>query len=236
MALAGGAVVLAADDDTSGAGQSSTAATSTSSTASSTTPSGGGPAGSGTSGGTSSGAAPAAGAGALETCARAVHAAEQVAAAQEPGARNWRVHTQAWIKLLDGEFTKAQADADWRRSREAGPGDVQRFREAYRSYEATEIACGDVVQQVPAEQAGAAAACLVRGTEADDAIASGRVVLEQWAGHLKQMGQRRTHELPPDKALAMFRAAVARSGEDLSDYERDRGQLEGAPACAVPGA
>jgi hypothetical protein len=224
------ALTLDGDGDTVGADGTGSAPSSTAGTTASSAPTRSVPAAQATRSPTAD-AAPAPdidAAAAQEACQSHVVRARTVLRAARSGVEHWNDHVSSRTELLAGRMTKDDVSAIWKRTRLAGPADLEAFQAAYDAYAAEREACaqaaGDLADRAVRTCAAAAAA-------ADAAVQAAAVVLEDWSDHLENMVAHGRGDFDAAHAQDLWVEAWEEAPPHLEAYQGAVADLAATPAC-----
>jgi hypothetical protein len=166
---------------------------------------------------------------AMEECVAALASADAVMEAARSGAANWAAHVESRTDLLAGRRDRDEVGAIWRRTRLAGPGDLEAFEAAYADYAAPGKACA----RVEDDQSPQAEACVARAGVAERAVRAAREVVDDWSEHQAAMAAHAAGDFDADHAQGLWEAAWEAAPPDIRAYRRAAAALADAPACAA---
>ena len=167
---------------------------------------------------------------ALESCRTTVKAYDAYAKAVDGSAGSWAMHTQAQVKLDEGEYTVAQTKADWATSKKNINRDLKAFAAATKAKKAAAGGCDSAKDTSGTDSAGAATACLDRLAALEDVAAKGKRVHEQWATHIDMMAHKEHSSGAAYHRRWLNMVKVATPA--LADYAKADKALTSAPSCA----
>lgn len=167
---------------------------------------------------------------ALLDCAERTRAGDDWAAAVAGAASNWETHYQASIGLNSGELSLPEAEADWDRTREAGPADLEEVDVTSTAFDTTADGCDALAgAERPAGLERQAQDCLARASALDDLRVPAERVLTDWAHHQEMMATK--DEVDPEEYIVMWREDVAFAPTRMQPYRDAAAALAQAPAC-----
>jgi len=169
---------------------------------------------------------------AVQNCSKAIAVAEDVLHAGELGMTHWRKHVAAQTDYVAGRATAARTAATWKRTRLAGPADVQRFRAPWARFARMARPCAGV-GSVAAPYKDEARTCLARERVAATAATAMQAVIRDWTDHQHHMAQLRSGDLAAVQAQKMWiqawrRAPIAQRARVAAQAALDR-----APRCTI---
>ncbi len=157
-------------------------------------------------------------------CAAEMTAAEAEVSAVRVAAGHWREHVEARTALLAGRISQATTKAIWKRTRLAGPADIQRLAAATAARDSTRGGC-----DTAAGEAGKA--CRHRLTVLAAAATSGNAVARDWKGHLDMMAAHKAGGMDDKHAQAMWVAEWKAAPPNLSAFANAEARLAQTAAC-----
>ncbi|NED99989.1 hypothetical protein [Phytoactinopolyspora halotolerans] len=171
---------------------------------------------------------------AIEACTDELSAGEAVVSEAKTGVGHWTEHIDARTDLLAGRNTEEETRAIWKRTRLAGPDDLERFDAVHTTYERT-AGCDDLAAaDVPQDLAADAEQCLVRAERTEAAVAAARDAIGDWEDHLHAMADHADGHMTADEAQDKWVEAWENAPTNINAFDEARDELEQAPAC--PGA
>lgn len=169
---------------------------------------------------------------ALADCASQTEAGDDYLAATQQAADNWEVHYQASVGLNDGSLPLEAAEANWDRTREAGPADVEAYQAATTALDDAGAACAGLAEAtVPTEYQERVDSCVARAEVVAEVRTRGDAMMGDWENHLEMM--RTKEEFDPEEYILMWREDVAFAPERMEPYRAAAEDLEAAPACTA---
>lgn len=165
------------------------------------------------------------------SCAQEIMAADAVVAAARIGIGHWNEHVQARTDLLSGRKPKSETSAIWKRTRLAGPADLERYDDALTAYAATRGACAE---------AGSAAsparddlvACKKRAELLTRALRAAGDGMGDWRSHQRAMAAHNAGEFDAIHAQELWVAAWTAAPVNIRAFYAADGRLSAAPACS----
>jgi hypothetical protein len=157
-------------------------------------------------------------------CAAEMTAAEAEVSAVRIAAGHWREHVEARTALLAGQISQATTKAIWKRTRLAGPADIQRLAAATSARDSTRGGC----DAAPGE---AGKACRHRLTVLAAAATSGNAVARDWKAHLDMMAAHKAGGMDDKHAQAMWVAEWKAAPPNLSAFANADARLAQTAAC-----
>ncbi len=180
-------------------------------------------------------AADAAARAALTACVDRQNAAKGLVDAMATGAGHWGDHLQGQTDISSGKRSYIDVKTTtWGPTKAAGPGDVAEFQAAQTAYAAAP-GCPTSAGQLPApaEVAPKLQACAAREQSLDAVVATGTVVLGDWATHLTEMAQHSDGHLDGSQAEATWIQRWEDAPAHLDPYRAAAAALAAAPACSA---
>lgn len=169
---------------------------------------------------------------ALRRCSADIVVAEDVLDAGKPGMAHWQEHVEAQSEYVAGRATAEQTAALWKRSRLAGPADVERFREPSARFSRTTDACAGL-SSVPAPYDDEARDCVARERAAASAAGAMQAVMRDWTAHQRHMAEFRSGDLAAVQAQELWIEAWRRAPVALRAMSAAQPALDRAPRCSV---
>lgn len=167
--------------------------------------------------------------GALSACARELAAADVVIAAARTGIGHWAEHVQARTDLLAGAKPKAEVSAIWKRTRQAGPADLQRYDAAVAALSGFSGACPAV--SAAASQPEVAAACKRRAQVMAGTLAAARSAMGDWRSHQAAMAAHNAGDFDAAHAQTLWVAAWTTAPTNLNAFRAANARLAATPPC-----
>jgi len=166
---------------------------------------------------------------AAETCSQAIAAGERAAAAARDGVEHWEAHVQARTDALAGRISAEEMRAIWKRTRLAGPADLDRFDAAEKRYASVAAACSSAGRrsEPPTD------ACRARSVASADAVTAARRTVGDWATHLENMRKFADGAMTADHAQHEWERAWATAPTHIAAYRDAVRALHRAPACVL---
>ena len=159
-----------------------------------------------------------------DPCAAEVAAAQREVSAARVAAGHWREHVQARTALLAGRIDQATTKAIWKRTRLAGPADIQRLAAATATHQRVRGGC--------AKAPGAAGtACRQRLTALAAAAAAGQATARNWQAHLAMMATHKAGEMDDQPAQTMWVAAWRAAPANLTAFAHADASLARTTPC-----
>lgn len=155
-------------------------------------------------------------------CAETVAAAEDVVAAARTGIDNWRQHVKASTDWGAGRITEERKKAIWKRTRLAGPGDLDRYDAALDSYAATAGGCEGAPEAEP---------CAERLTTLEASMDAAAGALGDWERHQLHMASFAEGDFGAAHANAMWNRAKREAPVNLGKFAAADATLAQAPSC-----
>lgn len=168
---------------------------------------------------------------AMRRCAHEVRAAEAARVSTQQGVRHWAEHVDAYWGVVRGSLSYNAAQADWDRTRLAGPADLQRFASARGPYDRSRGTCRRVQQQLTGNERARGTACLARADAEAAAVQAARGLLRQWARHQHDMELSRARRISQTESRDRFRILVHEAPAALTVAHRAATAQSSAPAC-----
>jgi hypothetical protein len=157
-------------------------------------------------------------------CAAEMTAAQAEVSAARVAAGHWREHVEARTALLAGKISQATTKAIWKRTRLAGPADVQRLAAATATRDSARGGC-----DTAAGEAGKA--CRHRLTVLAAAATSGHAVARDWQAHLDMMAAHKAGGMDDKHAQAMWVAEWKAAPPNLAAFANADARLARTAAC-----
>lgn len=162
-----------------------------------------------------------------DRCAAEVGAAEAELAAARIAVEHWREHVQARTDLLAGRIDQATTKAIWKRTRLAGPTDLEHLTAATTAHAAARGGCTNT----PGTKG---TACRHRLTALAAAIAAGHAASRDWQAHLAMMAAHKAGAMDNAHAQTMWVAAWRAAPPHLTEFAHADRNLTRTPPC-TPG-
>ncbi len=159
-----------------------------------------------------------------DACAAEVAAAEAELAAARVAADHWREHVRARTDLLAGRIDQATTKAIWKRTRLAGPTDLQHLTAATTAHQTARGGCTNT----PGTKG---TACRHRLTALAAAIAAGHAAAHDWQAHLAMMAAHKAGAMDNAHAQTMWVAAWRAAPTHLTAFAHADRSLARTPAC-----
>lgn len=170
----------------------------------------------------------------LATCEATVASADAAVEAAERGVTHWSEHVQARTDLLAGKIALDQTNAIFKRTRLAGPKDLEIFDAANKKYEAERSGCKDLdPNAVPHTWRDTATACVERRTVAARGVDAAAAAIDDWRSHQANMRAHRDGEMTSAMAQQQWIAAWKAAPPNINAYADAIKQLADAPTCAL---
>jgi hypothetical protein len=157
-------------------------------------------------------------------CAAEVAAAEGEVSAARVAAGHWREHVQARASLLDGRISQATTKAIWKRTRLAGPADIQRLAAATTAHPRVRGGCANL-------PGAAGKACRQRLTALAAAAAAGQATARDWQAHLAMMAAHKAGGMDDQHAQTMWVAAWRAAPANLTAFADADATLARTASC-----
>jgi len=157
-----------------------------------------------------------------------VAAAENVVAVARTGVRHWYIHVQARTDMLAGRITYDQMKAEWKRTRLAGPADLERFEAALQEYDEAPGCDLDSVEDSLRDQADD---CAARSEAASTAAAAAQAAMGDWKSHQEAMARFADGAMTAEHAQHEWVRAWRAAPGDIDAYGDARAELAAAPDC-----
>jgi hypothetical protein len=122
----------------------------------------------------------------LAQCRERVRAADRVLREAEVGIGHWAEHVQAQTDAFAGKITNQDMAAIFKRTRLAGPADVERYQNAVTSFSSTEATC-QAPAGSPVEVTTAVHACQTRAKAQQPVLRAAENGMADWRKHLDAM-------------------------------------------------
>lgn len=172
----------------------------------------------------------------LDDCAARAAAADAVVAEAAIGVGHWDEHVQARTDLLAGRNTEADTKAIWKRTRLAGPGDLERFNAAVTAYNAAPPCAGADPRTAPADLRAILDACTTRTAQGEAATAAAAAAIGDWQSHLNAMAAHAHGDMTAAQAQDQWVEAWEQAPTNIEAFNDARNALQQAPACTGAGA
>lgn len=170
----------------------------------------------------------------LVACETVVASADQAIRAAESGVTHWGEHIQARTELIAGEITLDDTNAIFKRTRLAGPEDLEVFDAANEAYEEVGETCDDLdPAQVSDEWQETAQACVDREPVAAGTVDAAAAVIDDWRSHQANMRRHASGDMTSTMAQQEWIEAWTNAPPQLDAYDDAMEQLSDAPACAL---
>ncbi len=157
-------------------------------------------------------------------CAAEVAAAEGEVSAARVATGHWREHVQARTALLGARISQATTKAIWKRTRLAGPADIQRLTAATTAHQRVSGGCADV-------PGAAGKACRQRLSALAAAAAAGHATARDWQAHLAMMATHKAGEMDNQQAQTMWVAAWRAAPANLTAFAHADATLARTAPC-----
>lgn len=161
-------------------------------------------------------------------CRTEVTRADALVAAGATVADDWAAHTSSLTRLDTGRITQAEADATWKRTRLAGPSDMQRYRAASAAYTRSKGACARM-GALPDAFVRAAARCKQRANADSNVAVQVAPVSVAWASHLTSMKAKT--DTPVGRYMRKWHQQVQDAPTILSAYRTAASAVRASPTC-----
>jgi hypothetical protein len=169
-----------------------------------------------------------AGAGGLSGCVAELAAAEVVLTAARIGVGHWAEHVQSRTDLLAGIKSKADVSATWKRTRQAGPADLQRYDSALAVFARFGGACSAVKASSEPELVKV---CKHRAQAVAAVLAVARAAVGDWRSHQAAMAAHKTGDFDAAHAQMMWVAAWTAAPANLDAFRAADARLASTPPC-----
>lgn len=157
-------------------------------------------------------------------CAAEMTAAEAEVSAARVAAGHWREHVEARTALLAGKISQATTKSIWKRTRLAGPADIQRLAAATVTRDSTQAGCDNA----PGE---AGKACRNRLIVLAAVARSGHAVAGDWQAHLDMMAAHKAGGMDDKHAQAMWVAEWKAAPPNLTAFANADARLARTASC-----
>lgn len=164
---------------------------------------------------------------ALQKCRVTIGAADATVAAARTGAAHWTVHTQARTDFLAHKITLAQTNAEFKRTKLAGPSDQRTFADALAAYEQVANGCNGL----STSSQPAAATCATKAAALHTTVVAGQAVMKDWASHLNNMALHADHEMSATQARNEWIAAWKDAPPHLNAFSAADSASTKTPSC-----
>lgn len=167
--------------------------------------------------------------GALSACVRELAAADAVIAAARIGVGHWAEHVQSRADLLAGNKPKAEVSAIWKRTRQAGPADLQRYEAAVAALARFNGSCSAV--SASTSEPEVAEACKRRAQVVAGTLAAARAAMGDWRSHQAAMAAHKAGDFDAAHAQMMWVAAWTAAPANLEAFKAADARLASTPHC-----
>ena len=164
---------------------------------------------------------------ALAACQAGVRARDDVIEAASTGVGHWAEHVQAQSDVDAGKISTEAMDAIFKRTRLAGPEDVQRYEEAASASEDRSAGC-EPVAGAPTEISDQLESCLQRSKAQQPVLTAGADGMGDWKSHLADMRRSRMHHV--DDAQGVWLRAYRAAPRHIKAYQQAIEDFD-APKC-----
>ncbi|PZF80407.1 hypothetical protein [Jiangella anatolica] len=169
---------------------------------------------------------------AVHACATRLAAGDAYVQSAGVGIGHWNEHVQARTDMLNGVIAQEDMKAIWKRTRLAGPEDVNQANAALEAYEALPACDGLATIEDPPETVVAQiTACQERETATTAAVAAATTGMQGWSGHLNAMAAHADGEMTAQAAQDLWVAAWEAAPGYIGVFNDARDLLAAAPAC-----
>lgn len=169
---------------------------------------------------------------AIEACGAQLSAGQAVVTEANTGVGHWSEHINARTDLLEGRNTDEETRAIWKRTRLAGPDDLERFAAVLSTYDKLS-GCDDLAElDVPASLRGDAQACVDRSTMTAEAVSAATDATGDWSNHLDDMARHSDGHMTVDEAQDNWVEAWENAPPNINAFNEASDDLEQAPTCA----
>ncbi|WP_129666290.1 hypothetical protein [Phytoactinopolyspora endophytica] len=169
---------------------------------------------------------------AIEACATELTAGQAVVTEAKTGVGHWSEHINARTDLLEGRNTDAETRDIWKRTRLAGPGDLERFEAVSSTYNQLS-GCDDLAGiEAPEGFQADVEECLVRADRTESAASAATDAMGDWEEHLQAMADHADGHMTADQAQDQWVEAWENAPTNINAFNEARDELEQAPACS----
>ncbi|MFI7063566.1 hypothetical protein ACIBL3_21455 [Kribbella sp. NPDC050124] len=165
----------------------------------------------------------------VAACVAELGKGDSVISAAQTGIGHWAEHVQSRTDLLAGRQTKDVTSAIWKRTRLAGPGDLERYDRAVAEYKATTRVCAGT-KSAGGEQ-GRLTTCQERAQVMKRALDAAAAGMTDWRSHQQAMAAHKAGEFDAAHAQDLWVAAWTAAPENIQAFRAVSAQLAAAPAC-----
>lgn len=163
----------------------------------------------------------------LKACQRKVRAADDVMRAAKIGVLHWATHVQAQTDANAQKISSATMSARFKKTRLAGPTDLQRFDDALDAYKDLNGSC-DKVKNAPAKVASKLSDCRDRAQAQKPVMAAGADGMADWKSHIAAMA--RNAEEHVSNAQGVWLKAWRAAPPHINAYKKVSADFN-APKC-----
>lgn len=156
-------------------------------------------------------------------CDATVAAAEDVVGAARAGIDHWSRHVQASVDWGAGRITEERKKAIWKRTRLAGPGDLERYDAALDSYTQSAGGCDGAPKTDP---------CAQRLTALETSMRAGSGAMGDWERHQAHMASYADGNFGAAHANAMWNKAKREAPVNIGKFADAEAGLAKAPRCS----
>lgn len=170
---------------------------------------------------------------AIEACSIQLTAGKAVVSEANTGVGHWFEHIQARTDLLEDRNTQGETKAIWKRTRLAGPDDLDRFAAVLSTYNKLS-GCDDLAElEAPTSMADDATACLDRSTVTAKAVSAATDAIGDWSNHLDDMARHADGHMTAAEAQDHWVEAWENAPTNINAFNDAQDDLEQAPACTA---
>lgn len=155
-------------------------------------------------------------------CDETVAAAQEVVGAARTGIDHWSRHVQASVDWGAGRITEERKKAIWKRTRLAGPGDLERYDAALDSYARSAGGCEGAPKTDP---------CAQRLTALETSMRAGSGAMGDWERHQAHMASYADGNFGAAHANAMWNKAKREAPVNIGKFADAEAVLVRAPSC-----
>ena len=164
---------------------------------------------------------------ALRDCRAKVQATDQVLKAAKVGVRHWSEHVQAQTDANAGKISPDRMDAIFKRTRLAGPEDVDKYEDAVKQAKDENGSC-ETPDGTPAPIAAQLSSCAEREQAQQSVVEAASDAMGDWESHLAAMRRSRMGHV--HDAQGVWIRAWRAAPPHISAYQKAAAHFD-APTC-----
>jgi hypothetical protein len=166
---------------------------------------------------------------AMKACRERVQAADDVLDEARTGIRHWEAHVDAERRAEAHTISIAERQAIFKKTRQKGPGDQNRYADARRAYDKVKHASCGKPSGADAKVMATMAKCQDRATAQRLVLKAAAAAMGDWKQHLSDMQRSRVQH--NKDAQQVWLNAYKAAPRNLKPYEKAVRTFKKAPKC-----